>query len=251
MLNVPPSRSGTVRSTLAEQFAPVLRVHAYLRAEPAGGLDLDRARERVARGYSAYDPQRVLAAAGDLHGRFARLLAAFEVAGLVSSEDSRALLHDDLDVNELVIAWIRADHTSRDARRRIARQVAVLVGNSVLGAAADVVSGGEVFRGWTRPTCPCCDGTPDIALADGGADRTLICARCDTRWHSAWRTCLGCQSDELARIHTPSLDYDLVICNACGRFITERAHAGLQPLIVERAITAELAVAAEQRGLRF
>jgi hypothetical protein len=240
-----------VRSTLAEQFAPVLRAHAQLRSDCTPALDVERARARVASGYFAYDPAKVLASSADVRPGFTRMLAAFEVAGLISNDDSRALMRRSLAVDELVTAWLRGDWTSRDPRRHAGLQVAGLVGNAVLGAASALVFDAGIWSGWTRTRCPCCGGAADIALTDGNEDRTLICARCDTRWTSARETCLGCHSDEIGRIRTPSLEYDLVICNACGRFIMERESTEPLALIVERAITAELALAAEQRGLRF
>ena len=56
---------------------------------------------------------------------------------------------------------------------------------------------------------------------------------------------------EIARISNPALGYDLVMCNSCGRFLKERPRRGLASLLVERALTAELDLAAEQRGLRI
>lgn len=55
----------------------------------------------------------------------------------------------------------------------------------------------------------------------------------------------------IARICNPALGYDLVMCNSCGRFLKERPRRGLASLLVERALTAELDLSAEQRGLRI
>ncbi len=41
------------------------------------------------------------------------------------------------------------------------------------------------------------------------------------------------------------------MCNACGRFLKERQRRGVNSLLVERAVTLELDLAAEQRGLRI
>ena len=66
---------------------------------------------------------------------------------------------------------------------------------------------------------------------------------------------LGCDAVDsptgIARISNPALGYDLMMCNSCGRFLKERPRRGLGSLLVERTITAELDVAAEQRGLRI
>jgi hypothetical protein len=55
----------------------------------------------------------------------------------------------------------------------------------------------------------------------------------------------------VARIANPELGYTLVMCSACGRFLKERPRRGIESLLVERAITTELDLAAEQRGLRI
>lgn len=251
MPTLPPLDSGSVRSTLAEQFVPVLRVHAQLRAECTPVFDLAGARKRVHAGHVAFDADTVILAADDLRPAFHRVLAAFEIAGMVSNDDSGTLHERTLDVREFISAWLSGDSASRDNRRRAARQAAILVANAVLSVAAERIRGRNGWSNWTRAICPCCGGAPDIALRTAAQSRVLICARCDARWTSARMKCLGCDSDQVARIHAPKLEYDLLICNACGRFIMEREEAGLQSLIVERAITTELVVAAEQRGLRF
>lgn len=246
--------STTVRATLAEQFEPVLRIHAEILAGCAPAVDVDGARAKIRAGQVGYDALRVLQSCGDLHPRFVRVLEAFEVAGFVSNDDRRAILDGEPDVDELVSGWFTGDRTPRDARRRAARQVAIIVGNALLRAATTMIGSTATWKQWTRLVCPCCGGSPDIVLSDRSAHRTLVCARCDAQWRSHRAGCLGCDTDELAslaRIANPALGYDLVMCNACGRFIKERPRRGLESLIVERALTTELDLAAEQRGLRI
>jgi hypothetical protein len=248
------SRPSTVRGTLAEQFEPVLLVHAELQEECEPQVDADECQRRVRTGLVAYDALRMLGSCGDLRPRFAAMVDAFEVAGLISNDDRRALLDGDLDVDDLVSGWFTGDRTPRDARRRAARQAAILVGNALLRAASARVGAPSAWRSWTRTACPCCGGAPDIALIERGAQRTLVCARCDVQWRTRKAGCLGCEEEiapAIARISNPELGYDLVMCNGCGRFLKERPRRGLESLIVERALTLEMEMAAEQRGLRI
>jgi hypothetical protein len=243
-----------VRTTLAEQFEAVLRVHADVARACEPVLDVDAARARIKGGQVAYDALRVLRSCGDLQPRFDRVLEAFEVAGFVSNEDRRAILDGELDIDDLVSGWFTGDRTPRDARRRVARQAAIIVGNALLRTASAMVGAPATWKGWTRIACPCCGGSPDIVLVERATQRTLVCARCDAQWRSRRTGCLGCDSEDrasIARIANPALGYDLVMCNECGRFIKERPRRGLDSLIVERALTAELDLAAEQRGLRI
>jgi hypothetical protein len=217
-------------------------------------VDVDAARRRLASGQVAYDALRVLRSCGDLLPRFVRVLDAFEVAGLVSNKDQRAILDGEPDVDDLVSGWFTGDRTPRDTRRHIARQAAIVVGNALLRAASAMVGPASAWRGWTRVVCPCCGGAPDIALMERGAVRTLVCARCDAQWRATRAGCLGCETTEppgIARISNPDLGYDLMMCNACGRFLKERPRRGLESLLVERVLTTELDLAAEQRGLRI
>jgi Protein involved in formate dehydrogenase formation len=243
-----------IRITMAEQFAPVLRVHADVGAACAPVVDVDAARARIKGGQVAYDALRVLRSCGDLQPRFVRVLDAFEVAGFVSNDDRRSIIDSEYDIDDLVSGWFTGDRIPRDPRRRTARQAAIVVGNALLRTASTMVGAMATWKGWTRIVCPCCGGAPDIVLVDRGTQRTLVCARCDAQWRARRSGCLGCDSDErnsVARISNPAVGYDLVMCNECGRFIKERPRRGLESLIVERALTTELDLAAEQRGLRI
>ena len=254
MSTLVPPRPPTVSSTLLEQLDPVLRLCAELLDGCLPQVDVPEARARIRAGQVAYDAMRVLRSCGDLHPRFVKVLEAFEVAGLASNEERRELMASDLDVDDLVAGWFTGDRTPRDPLRRLSRQAAIVVGNTLLRAATARVGAPSLWRGWTRAVCPCCGGAPDIVLVERGAQRSLVCARCDAQWRVRRDGCLGCDADEttaIARIANPALGYELVMCNACGRFIKERARRGLEALLVERALTAELDLAAEQRGLRI
>jgi Protein involved in formate dehydrogenase formation len=249
-----PGRPATVRSATAEQFAPVLRVYADVVRDCRPSVESFDARKRIASGQVAYDALRVLGTCGDLRPYFVLVLDAFEVAGFASNEDRGAILGGDLDVDDLVSGWFTGDRTPRAPRQRIARQAAIVVGSAVLRAASERVGAPSVWRNWTRVVCPCCGGAPDIALLERGSQRTLVCARCDAQWTAPRAGCLGCEEGDapvIARISNPALGYDLVMCSACGRFIKERPRRGIESFIVERAITSELDLAAEQRGLRI
>ena len=249
-----PARPATVRSTMAEQYGPVLHVHAELLKNFVPAVDVEDATRRIRNGQVGYEALRILQSCGDLRPAFVRVLDAFELSGFVSNDDRRALLDGELDVDELVSGWFTGDRTPRDPRRRVGRQAAIIVGNAVLRAASERVGPPSAWEHWTRTVCPCCGGSPDIALVERGMERTLVCARCDAQWRARRDGCLGCDTDDspaIARIGNPELDYDLVMCNACGRFLKERPRRGLESLIVERALTTELDLAAEQRGLRI
>ena len=249
-----PPRPTTVRSTLAEQYAPVLRAHAEIRAESQPLVDVEHAQSRIRSGQVGYDALRVLRSCGDPMPYFTRVLDAFEVAGFLSNEDRRSLLDSELDVDDLVSGWFTGDRTPRDPSRRIARQAAIVVGNALLRSASAMVEPASIWRDWSRIVCPCCGGYPDIALRERGAQRTLVCARCDAQWRTPHQGCLSCRTvDEptIARITNTEVGYDLVMCNGCGRFLKERPRRGIESLIVERALTTELDLAAEHRGLRI
>ena len=249
-----PPRPTSVRRTLAEQLEPVLHVHAELMEGCDPQVDAEESQRRIRNGQVGYDALRVLGSCGNLLPRFLAMLEAFEVAGYVSNEDRSALRESELDVEDLVSGWFTGDRTPRDMRRRTARQVAVLVGNAMLRAASHRIGNATVWKGWLRNVCPCCGGAPDIALVERGSQRTLVCARCDAQWRARRAGCLSCDPDSepaIARITNPELGYDLVMCNSCGRFLKERPRRGVESFVVERALTLELELAAEQRGLRI
>lgn len=247
------SRTASVRSSTAEQLAPVLRAHAEVMRGFTPFVDTQDARARVESGKVAYDLLRVIRSVGDMGAAFVRLLDAFEVAGMVSNEERRAVLDAAFDIDDLVCGWCMGDHVPRDATRRLAHQVAMTLGNAILHRASSLVGRPVLWSLWTRTVCPCCGCSPDFAFTEGTV-RTLACGRCDAEWRAPRDGCLGCDAPDtpqhIARIPNAALGYDLLMCNDCGRFLKERARSGTGSLLVERAITAELDHAAELRGLR-
>src|SRR5205085_2381607 len=152
-------------------------------------------------------------------------------------------------LDDLLSSWFTGDRIPHDMRKRLARQAAIVVGNAVLRNATERVGAPSLWKNWSRNVCPCCGGAPDVALLERGGQRSLVCSRCDAQWRAVRPGCLGCDASEepsIARISNPAVGYDLVMCNSCGRFLKERARRGLESLLVERAITLELDVAAEQ-----
>ena len=231
----------------------MLQAHAEVLRGFTPVVDIGVARERVRKGQVAYEALPVLRSVGDLTAAFVRLLDAFEVAGLVSNDERRGVLAAEFDIDDLVCGWFMGDPPPRDMRRRLAQQAAFTIGNALCRATA-LVGRPELWTAWRRTICPCCGGSPDIAFTDGVA-RMLICARCDAEWRAPRDGCLGCDAPsspmQMARIANAALGYDLVMCNSCGRFMKERPRRGTSPLLIERAITAELDHAAELRGLRI
>lgn len=232
----------------------MLRAHAEVLRGFTPSVDVDDARARVRNGQVAYEALHVIRSVGDLTAAFGRLLDAFEVAGLVSNDERSGVLAAAFDIDALVRGWFIGDHAPRDPARRLAQQVAITVGNAILRRATALVGRPVLRQAWNRTLCPCCGSSPDLAFTNGAA-RTLVCARCDAEWRAPRDGCLGCDAPssptQMARIANAALGYDLVMCNSCGRFIKERPRRGTSPLLVERAITAELDHAAELRGLRI
>lgn len=239
---------------MAEQLAPVLRAHAELTRGFQPIVDVQAARVRIQNGQVGYEALHVIRSVGDLGAAFARMLEAFEVAGLVSNDERQAVLGAAFDIDDLVCGWFMGDHITRDLTRRLAKQVAIAVGNAILRLATSLVGRPVLWSTWSRTMCPCCGSSPDLAFTEGEV-RTLVCARCDAEWRAPRDTCLGCDAPatpmHIARIANAALGYDLLMCNDCGRFMKERSRRGTASLLVERAITAELDHAAELRGLRI
>lgn len=242
-----------VSRTIAEQLAPLLRVHEQLRRRPWPTPDLPRARRRLAAGRPAFDPATALRAAGDLASAFRDTAQAFDSCGIASTNSVAALRPSKTEVTRLVTSWANSDARSAAGSGRLARQIAGLVGNAVLHRVAEDVRDAIPLAGWAHPACPCCGSAPDIATINGDA-RTLLCSRCDTPWRAPAPGCLSCGangSPAIARIASTYLGYELAICHACGRYIKERRGSlRFQPL-VERALAAGLDDAAQTRGLRL
>lgn len=249
---MPPARDVMVTG-VAEQIAPVVRLHSELESLWSAGVDLERARARLAMGLVAYDPMEAIAAAGSLLVPFIRATAAFERSGLASAAEATEAREREFSILPLIAAWLAGEPPPRERGRRIAYRAAALVATSVLRRTSAAVRAGISLEGWQRADCPCCGGHPDFAVRDGET-RRLVCARCDTSWPARTEGCIGCGATDapaICRVSTPAIGYELVICNACGRYIKEPLGRGDIDPIVERAVTEKLDAAAERRGLRI
>jgi hypothetical protein len=249
-----PHRSDSaVRLAVTEQVAPLVRFDAGLAARWTVRVDPGEARARIARGRVAYDAAEVVAGAGPLVVPYVRATAALERAGLATDEEAASARERRVYLPGLIRAWLAAEPMPRERERAVARRAAGMVASSILRGASAVVARDGPLPAWERSICPCCGSAPDFSLrtADG---RTLLCARCDTRWTTAARGCLGCGEREppvVARVQSDAIGYSLAICHACGRYVKEpQGDAPLVPL-VERVLTYQLDAAAEARGLRL
>lgn len=242
-----------VRDTVAEQVAPIAQLDADLARRWSIAFDADAARARVRAGRVAFESAEVIAGAGSLVVPFVRATVALERAGLAADDEAMRARERRAFLPGLVRAWLAGEPMPRERVRATARRAAGVVASSILRRAAALVRGGAVVAGWRARHCPCCGGPADFSLCADG-DRTLLCARCDTRWSTPARGCLGCGEREaptLARIPWEALGCDLAICNACGRYVKERAADPAVEPLVERVLTAQLDAAAEARGLRL
>ncbi len=241
-----------VSRTLADQLEPVLRLHAYMRDAWPVEFDVARARARVQSGRAGFDPVAVLRSAGDMSAMFARMVSAFELAGVASSADVLTVRQQQLDATELAIGWAAGERVPVDSAKRLARRAAAVLGNGVLRNVAGQLLAVERLDHWPRITCPCCGGGPDLALGRG-SKRRVVCSRCDTRWHAGGSGCLSCGADHeptVSRIRAPYLGYALLICHGCGTYLKERTAGGTCEPLVDRELTAQLDRAAQDRGLR-
>jgi hypothetical protein len=250
--SAPPRRSTIASRTLADQYKPIVSAHDALRRRASAPVDIDHGRARIHAGRHAFDTTAVLRAAGDLTDSFERTAAAFEGTGVASTTQLAALRARSVNATALVLGWANGDSPPRDHTLRLGRTVAAVLGNAILSRAAHEMVHGVSLAAWKRVKCPCCGASPDLALTTD-ARRTLVCWRCDTMWRTDRRGCLSCGADSaptLARIPSPLLGYELAICHSCGRYIKERRGSPPHALLVERALTAGLDEAAQERGLR-
>lgn len=242
-----------VSQGIAEQLEPIIRLHEAIRREARVMLDLERVAARVASDVPAFDPLNVIRAAGDLDPEFWRAVRAFERAGIATTTSASEMRQRHWDVVEVALGWLVGERAPADPAAALALRSAALVANAVLGNAAEQVALVASFEEWERAICPCCGGSPDLALVHGSA-RTLVCSRCDTSWQRWAAGCLGCGADRaptMGRVRSAYLGYTLAICHACGRYLKERAGRDCASPLVERALTEELDAAAELRGLRI
>jgi hypothetical protein len=220
----------------------------------AWNLSVDRtaSRGRIQTGSVAFDPLEVIGSAGDLIVPFIRVTVALEQCGITRDDEAARARDERYQILTLITSWLSSESMPRDPVRATAWRSAAIVGASILRRASMDVRGGKTITGWIAMVCPCCGGAADLALAHHG-HRTLICSRCDGRWQAHRSRCLGCSADgppAIARVSAPLPGYELSICNQCGRYLKERQAAGDLDLMVERALTAQMDIAAEMRGLR-
>jgi hypothetical protein len=237
----------------ADELGALVHVHGELGRFRLGPTRVKRARANIENSRVAFDPIDVLRAAGELDASLARVATAFEMCGMASTRELDSFRKGYALAQPLLKAWLVGERGSSDEGRRLALRAAALVGNGILRSAAAQVSKGASFAEWKRPTCPCCGGSPDLAVRSDPT-RWLLCARCDTRWQAPTHGCLGCEatrSPTFVRVDALDLGYELLVCHACARYIKERPAKGMQSPLVERTITAELDAAAERRGLRI
>lgn len=249
-----PPAVESVRRAIAEQLAPVTSLREDLERRWTLAIDIERARHRLRCGQCACDPMETIGSAGNLLVAYVRATVAIERAGIVSDEDAIQARERRFQLMPLIAAWVAGEPMPRDHVKRAARRSAALVAGSILRRASrDVLGDSGAPSDWTRASCPACGGSPEFTFEDGGV-RHLVCSRCDTRWPTAERGCIGCGAREapmLARVLSPAIDYALVVCNPCGRYLKEPLHpAALSPEI-DRILTQQLDAAAEARGLRL
>jgi len=246
------TRRPSASRILAEQFGPLVAAHARVKVRRHVSVDVGEARARIRAGRHAFDAARVLSAAGDLTKQFGRVAAAFEHTGVESSARLTDLRTRSFDHSALMLSWANGESLPRDPVLHFARRVAAVLGNAMLAGASSDVLKGLALGGWKRAQCPCCGALPDITIITEKR-RAFACWRCDATWRTARRGCLGCGEDTaptVVRVPTPALGYALAICNSCGRYMKERRGLPSSGLLVERALTAGLDEAAQQRGLR-
>ncbi|HJQ20420.1 MAG TPA: formate dehydrogenase accessory protein FdhE [Gemmatimonadaceae bacterium] len=237
----------------ADELSPLVRLHDELGRFRLTPARTRRARANVAEGRIAFDPNDVLRSADDLDACLSRTAEAFEMCGMASPRELTSFRKGYAMAQPLLKAWLAGERGSSDEGRRLGLRAAALVGNAILRSAASQASKGMAFDEWKQTTCPCCGGSPDLAVREKDV-RWLVCARCDTRWHAPTSGCLGCEASRaptFVRVDALDLGYELLVCHACARYIKERRGEGMQLAIVERALTVELDAAAERRGLRI
>lgn len=242
-----------VRTGLSEILRPVSRLQQELANQWPLTIDLEQAKRRVRAGRPAFDPLDVLAAAGDLRLPFHRATLAFEHAGLATSAAAADARGMQGSLVSLGASWLHGEPLATHEPRRLAQRATALVVGSILRRAAG--SARPAVRGASpeRTSCPACGSAPEFSIATAEG-RRLVCAHCDTAWRVNRMGCLGCGAADapaVVRIRSADIGYDLVVCNACGRYIKERTRRGGSDLLVERALTAQLDAAAERRGLRL
>ena len=249
---VESDRIHSLRRTLAQQLAPIIALQGELIVSWTLPVDRAAARARIGAGEIGYDPIEMIGSAGDLVVPFLRATVALARSGVLNEADLAPARSERMQVLEHAAAWIGGEALPTYAPRRGARLAATLVAGSVLRRASTEIRAGEALTGWQKSVCPCCGGAPDLAMRRMRR-RTLICSRCDAGWDASPHHCLGCGAvgePVVMRVASPMPEYELCICNQCGRYLKERRRSSALNLLVERAMTAQIDAAAEMRGLR-
>jgi FdhE protein len=133
-------------------------------------------------------------------------------------------------------------------------QVLALAMRPFLMRCAEVIQRRSDLSIWTHGHCPLCGGEPELAAITPGAERHLICGRCQLRWNFESLTCPFCGNSDRSRITsfaTPDGQYRVYACDACLRYL--KAHDGrhaTRPVmpVVDGVATLPLDAAAMQRG---
>lgn len=243
-----------VRQHLHDQLAPVLALRDEIARAFQPAFDVERARQRVAAGLPAYDPLEAIGSAGDLLVPFVRATVAVERSALAPARDMMAARDARFEILPLIAGWLASEPVPRDRVRAGARRAAAVIAHAVLRVSSAYVLDGRPAPRTARPMCPCCGCAPDFTRVSATADRSLVCARCDTEWGTAREGCAGCgaaSAPSIAHVESPLLGYRLVLCNPCGRYLKEPIAPWSDDVTIERALTAQLDAAAEARGLRL
>jgi formate dehydrogenase maturation protein FdhE len=147
----------------------------------------------------------------------------------------------DVEMLDEVLGWAMRPFLTRTAE--------VLLQRTSTGS-HDALSFGD----WHRGACPVCGGEPDLACITSGAERLLICGRCQTRWVADPIACPFCGEQDRARITslaTPDGTYRVSACQSCRRYLkafdARRATRAVIPL-VDAIATLPLDAAVMQRG---
>jgi hypothetical protein len=243
----------SVRRSIADQFAPVAALHVSMVEGWELSLDFERVQRRLGAAQTAFDALAVVAMTEGLESAFDRVVTTLEDAGLCRPDAKVAFRRNPPDLMALASSWIAGEAVPASGPRRVARQAMAIAGNTILARAAADVRARFQLDYVGRGVCPCCGGAAEFSIP-GSESRRLICMRCDTMWRVSRSGCLTCGADgrpSIAYVRAPVLGYALAICNACGRYVKERTIRNAESLVIERAVTAQLDAAAEERGLRI
>lgn len=171
----------------------------------------------------------------------------------------------DMKLVEVAGRWYRRAlerHQARDAGSDRASagvdetldQVLTVAMRPFLSRCAEVLQQHPDLSAWTHPHCVLCGGEPDLSVITPGAERHLICGRCELRWKWDPLGCPYCGNTDRTRITsfaTSDGQYRVYGCDACRRYLKafdgRRASRPVMPM-VDAVATLPLDAAAIQRG---